>query len=61
VDENLKKESFNLDIVDETLLRKANKEDVQANEQHVQVGMNLDLVPVDIRVNQRASAHDFFL
>jgi len=61
VDETLKKESSNLDMADEALPRKANKEDVQANEEHVQVGTNLDLLPADIRVTQRAGAHvDFF-
>ena len=54
VDETLKKESSTLDIADEALPREANKEDVQANEEHV-LGTNLDLLPVDIRVTQRAS------
>ena len=61
VDEILKKESSNLDIADEALPREANREDVQANEEHVQVGTNLDLLPVDIRVTQRVGPHvDFF-
>ena len=61
MDDTLKKESSNLDIADEALLREANKEDVQANEEHVQIGTNLDLLQVDIRVTQRASTHvDFF-
>jgi len=35
---------------------------MQANEQHMQVGTNLDLVLVDIRVTQRANVHaDFFI
>jgi len=61
VDYTLKKELSTLGIADEALLREANKEDIQANEEHVQVGTNLDL-PVHIRVTQRASAHvDFFI
>ena len=61
MDEALQKESSNLDIVDEALLREANKEDLQANEEHVQLGTNVDLLPIDIRVNQTVSAHvDFF-
>ena len=38
VDETLQKESSTLGIAYEALLREANKEDVQANEEHVQVG-----------------------
>jgi len=54
VDEILKKESSNLDIADEALPREPNREDVQANKEHVQVGTNLNILPVDIRVAQRA-------
>ena len=42
MDETLKKESSNLDIT---------------SEEHVQVGTNLDLLPVDIRVTKRLGAH----
>ena len=47
VDDTLKKESSNLDIIDEALLKKDNKGDVKANEAHVQVGTNLDLLPIE--------------
>jgi len=60
VDETLKKESYILYIVDEVLLREANKEDVQANEEDAQVRMNLDTLPGDIRVTQRVVAHLVF-
>jgi len=47
---------------DEALLREDNKEDVQVNEEHAQVGTNLDLLLGDIRMTQGASVHvDFFI
>ena len=52
VDETLEKESSTLDIVDEAILREANKENEQANEEHPQVGIDLDLMPANITVTQ---------
>ena len=34
---------------------------MQANEEHMQVGTNLDILPEGIRVTQRASAHVDFV
>jgi len=44
VDETLKKKSSTPGIANEALQREANKEDIQANEKHVQVGTDLDLL-----------------
>ena len=48
VDETPEKESSTLDIADEAVLREADEEDVQANEEHAQVGLDLDHLPADI-------------
>jgi len=62
VDETLQKEPSTLDIAYETLLKEANKEDIQTNDKSVQVGTDLDLLLVDIRVTQKANVHvDFFI
>ena len=50
MDKTLKKESSTLVIANEALLREANKEDVQTNEEHAQVRTNLDLLLRDIRM-----------
>ena len=62
MDETLKKESPTLDIVDEALWREDSKKEVQANEEHAQVGMDLDLLSADIGVTEGVVAQvDFFI
>ena len=61
MDETNEKESSTLDIADKPILREANKEDVQANEEHAQVGIDLDLLPTDIKVTEHYSRFTWLL